>query len=161
MKITFVSNYINHHQLPFCRAMNEFGGDIEFFFIQTMPMEEKRINMGWSVDEASMDFVVLYYEDEERARDLIINSDVVMFGWTEGIAEDLREIRFNSGKLSFCVSERIYREGQWKSVSPRGRAKKKLEHVRFKDKPVYLLCVGAYVASDFEIIGAYPGKKLK
>ncbi len=141
--------------------MSSIGGDIEFFFIQTMPMEEKRVSMGWSVDMTAMDFLVLYYEEEERAKDLILNSDVVMFGWTEGIAQDLREERFNSGRLSFCVSERIYREGQWKSISPRGRANKIREHVRFKDKPVYLLCVGAYVASDFEIIGAYPGRKLK
>lgn len=138
-----------------------FGEDVEFFFIQTMPMEEKRINMGWAVDENSMDFLVRYYEDEARARELILKSDVVLFGWTEGLAEDIRQERFGSGKLSFCVSERIFREGQWKSVSPRGRAKKHMEHVRFKDKPVYLLCVGAYVASDFDIIGAYPGKKLK
>lgn len=141
--------------------MRELGEDIEFYFVQTMPMEEKRLNMGWAVDESSMDFIVLYYEEEERARELVLDSDVVLFGWTEGIAQDLREERFDSGKLSFCVSERIYREGQWKSISPRGRAKKRMEHVRFKNKPVYLLCVGAYVASDFEIIGSYPGKKLK
>ena len=30
-----------------------------------------------------------------------------------------------------------------------------------KDAPVYLLCHGAYVASDFQIIKAYPNKKFK
>ena len=30
MVITFVSNYINHHQLPFCRAMDKMKDEVEF-----------------------------------------------------------------------------------------------------------------------------------
>ena len=44
MRITMVSNYINHHQLPFSDAMYELCG--EYCFVQTMPMEQKRIDMG-------------------------------------------------------------------------------------------------------------------
>ncbi len=161
MVITFVSNYINHHQLPFCKEMSSQIDDVEFYFIQTMPMEEKRKNMGWGLDEKSLPFVVLYYEQKERAKELIRESDVVLFGWTEGIISDDRSLRLSSGKLSFCVSERIYREGQWKMISPRGLKNKYNEHIRFKSNPVYLLCTGAYVASDFALIGAYPGKMLK
>ncbi|MBQ8030387.1 MAG: glycosyltransferase family 4 protein [Butyrivibrio sp.] len=161
MQITFVSNYINHHQLPFCKAMLEAGSDIDFHFIQTMPMEEKRVSMGWAVDEKSLDFVVLYYEEKERAQQLILDSDVVLFGWTEGETEELEKKRLSSGKLSFRVSERLYREGQWKFISPKGLIKKYHQHFVYKDKPVYLLCTGAYVASDFELIKSYPDKRLK
>ena len=141
--------------------MNSFGQDVEFFFIQTMPMEEKRRSMGWSVDENAIPYLVLSYKDERRAKELILTSDVVLFGWTEGRLLELRDERLSSGKLSFCVSERIYREGQWKMISPRGLISKYREHVRYKRKPVYLLCTGAYVASDFSLIGSYPGKMLK
>ena len=141
--------------------MTSLGKDVEFFFIQTMPMEEKRRSMGWEVDEASIPYLVLSYEDENRAKELILGSDVVLFGWTEGMLSSLRDERLSSGKLSFCVSERIYREGQWKMISPRGLMNKRKEHVRYKNKPVYLLCTGAYVASDFSLIGSYPGKMLK
>ncbi len=161
MVVTFVSNYINHHQLPFCRAMQDVAGDVEFWFVQTMPMEEKRVNMGWGVDESTLPFLVLYYNEEQRAKELIENSDVVLFGWTEGLTADLEKKRLSSGKLSFRISERIYREGQWKFVSPRGLASKYHEHFVYRDKPVYLLCTGAYVASDFNLIKSYPGKKLK
>ena len=58
MVITFVSNYINHHQLPFCRAMSALE-DVEFHFIQTMPMEQKRVEMGWAVDVSGFPFVSL------------------------------------------------------------------------------------------------------
>jgi len=159
--ITFVSNYINHHQLPFCRAISAFGEEAEFYFVQVMPMEEKRKSMGWAVDETAIPFLVLYYKDRERAMQLILESDVVLFGWTEGRITDLEEKRLSSGKLSFRVSERIYREGQWKFISPRGLIAKYKEHIRYRNKPVYLLCTGAYVASDFNLIKAYPGKMLK
>ena len=45
MTFTFVSNYINHHQLPFCEALYKRLGK-GFVFIQTMPMEAERVEMG-------------------------------------------------------------------------------------------------------------------
>ena len=50
MKLIFVSNYFNHHQLPFCDALYELlEGD--FCFLQTQPMEEERVKMGWQAEE--------------------------------------------------------------------------------------------------------------
>ena len=141
--------------------MSSRSDGTEFYFIQTMPMEEKRRSMGWAVDEKKIPYLILCYEDEERAKELIENSDVVLFGWTEGLTADLEKKRLSSGKLSFRMSERIYREGQWKVVSPRGLVNKYHEHFVYRKKPVYLLCTGAYVASDFNLIKSYPGKKLK
>ncbi len=160
MVITFVSNYINHHQLPFCCAISA-REDVEFHFIQTMPMEQKRIEMGWAVDVNDYNFVSLLYENREVCENLILNSDVTIFGWTEGSIEDLERRRLSSGKLSFRVSERIYREGQWKAISPKGLIHKYNEHIRYRKMPVYLLCAGAYVASDFSLIHSYTGKMLK
>ncbi|SFC17288.1 glycosyltransferase [Butyrivibrio sp. YAB3001] len=160
MVISFASNYINHHQLPFCDAMNKMD-NVEFHFIQTSPMEQKRIDMGWGVDVSKYPFVSLLYEEKEKCEELILNSDVTIFGWTDGAIKNLEEKRLLSGKLSFRVSERIYREGQWKFISPKGLLNKYYEHIRYRNYPVYLLCAGAYVASDFSLIHSYPGKKLK
>lgn len=160
LSVTFVSNYINHHQLPFCRAMAE-QPDVSFHFIQTMPMEQKRIEMGWGVDPGAFSFVSLYYEKEDECKRLILDSDVTIFGWSEGLIADIEEQRLSSGKLSLRMSERIYREGQWKFLSPRGLINKYHEHIRYRRKPVFLLCTGAYVASDFSLIHSYPDKMLK
>ena len=35
------------------------------------------------------------------------------------------------------------------------------EHIRYRKQNVYLLCAGAYTASDFHMIGAYPGKMFR
>ena len=161
MVVTFVSNYINHHQIPFCNALKKEVGEGSFHFIQTSPMEKERIEMGWSVDPKTYDYVVLYYENREKCEKLISDSDVVIFGWSDGLIEDIEKKRLSSGKLSFRLSERIYREGQWKAISPRGLVKKYHEHFVYRNKPVYLLCAGAYVASDFDLIHCYPHKKLK
>ncbi|WP_051594228.1 MULTISPECIES: glycosyltransferase family 4 protein [unclassified Butyrivibrio] len=161
MVITFVSNYINHHQIPFCDAMSSLFEDVEFHFVQAMPMEEKRITMGWAVNPKDYPYVSLFYEDKKYCEDLILNSDVVIFGWTEGITSDLERRRLASGKLSFRVSERIYRGSRIKWLTPRGLLKKYDEHIRYRKKPVYLLCAGAYVSADFKLIHAYPRKMLK
>ena len=51
MKLSFVSNYINHHQIPLSDALYEKLGD-SYHFIQTEPMERERAEMGWGLGEA-------------------------------------------------------------------------------------------------------------
>ncbi|MDO4284112.1 MAG: glycosyltransferase [Eubacteriales bacterium] len=158
MTITFVSNYINHHQIPFCEACRERLGD-DFAFIQTEPMEEDRVAMGWAVDVRALPYVSLFYEQEEEARRKIRESDLVLFGWTG--CDELAQERLLAGKPLVRVSERLYREGQWKAISPKGLYHKYQEHIRFRNAPAYLLCAGAYVASDFALLHSYPGKKYR
>lgn len=158
VKTVFISNYMNHHQKPFSDAMYAALGE-EYHFIQTEPMAREREDMGWGLDAARIPYVVFSYREEERCRALLDEADLVLAGWTE--RTDLFLPRMEAGKLTLRLSERIYREGQWKAVSPRGLLAKYREHVRFRNKPVYLLCIGAYVAADFALIGAYPGKMLK
>lgn len=156
MRLTIVSNYINHHQIPMSNALYERLG-ADFAFIQTSPMEEDRVKMGWGSEVSDIPYLKLYYEEEASCADLMLESDIVVFGGVED--ESYIKPRLNAGKIVIRASERLYREGQWKSISPRGRKKKYEDHTQYADAPVYLLCHGAYVASDFAIVQAYPGKK--
>ena len=155
MTFTFVSNYINHHQIPLCDALWQKLGE-GFTFIQTMPMEEERVAMGWGVNVRELPYVQCLYEEEYESLKKIAESDVVLFGWTG--REDLAASRLASGKATMRVSERLYREGQWKMISPRGLVNKYHEHIKYRKKNVCMLCAGAYAASDFHLIGAYPDK---
>ena len=155
MRITMVSNYISHHQLPFSDAMFELC--MEYSFVQTMPMEQKRIDMGWAVDPTTIPYVIENYKEPDKARRAIDEADLLIVGWIED--ETIVSGRLRSGKPVFRISERIYREGQWRFISPKGLARKYREHISLKKYPVYLLCNGAYVASDFKLIGAYPHRK--
>ena len=155
MKITMISNYINHHQIPFSKAFYEEEG-IEYCFIQTEPMEEERVKMGWGLDPKSLPYVKLLYEEEETCKKLIMESDILLVGWQE--REELIKPRLDADKFTIRMSERLYREGQWRAISPRGLLRKYKEHTKYRKGNVYLLCYGAYVPSDFQIVRAYPGK---
>lgn len=157
IKLVFVSNYINHHQIPLCNALHErLNGS--FAFIQTEPMEDERVRMGWQ-EEKELPYMKYYYKEEDICKNLIAESEVVMFGGTDD--ESYITERLQSGRPVIRYSERLYKEGQWKAVSPRGLVKKYRDHTRYRRHPVYLLCAGAYVPSDFHIVRAYPRKMLK
>lgn len=158
MKITMISNYINHHQIPFSNALYEKLGE-DYHFIQTEPMEEERIQMGWGVEAERIPYVVFLDKQLELCKQLIDESDVLLVGWME--REDLIVERLNSNKLTIRISERLYREGQWKAISPKGLIRKYKEHTSHRKNPVYLLCAGAYVPSDFSIVKAYPNKMFR
>ena len=158
MKVTFVSNYINHHQIPVSnRLFERLGAD--YAFVQTEKMEEERVQMGWNPDTASLPYLLLYEKDPEGAMGRIMDSDVVIFGGTD--EESYIKPRLRAGKIVIRYSERIYKTGQWKFISPRGLKKKYEDHTQYRKSPVYLLCSGAYVASDFNLVRAYPKKKMK
>lgn len=162
MKVVFVSNYINHHQIPFCSAMQrllqENSARGEFVFVQTEPMEEQRVRMGWDAS-GRPDYVRCSYQEPEACRQLILQADVVLFGGTDD--ESYIRERLEQGKPVVRISERLYKTGRWKAVSPRGLRKKYIDHTRYRRAPVYLLCAGAYVASDFYLVRAYPGKMFR
>lgn len=157
MKTVFVSNYINHHQIPFCNAMNRLL-EGEFAFVQTEAMEEHRVKMGWHAAQQP-DYVRRFYEEPQECRRLILESDMVLFGGTDD--ESYIQERLAGGKPVIRISERLYKTGQWKAVSPRGLKKKYEDHTRYRKAQVYLLCAGAYVASDFHIVRAYPDKMFR
>ena len=155
-KFVMISNYLNHHQIPFCNAMAELLRG-SFTFLQTEPVEEERLRMGWK--EADYPYLVHYYKEPERGLRLIEEAEVVLFGGTDD--ESYIQPRLQQGKPVIRYSERMYKEAQWKAISPRGLLKKYRDHTQYRKKPVYLLCAGAYVPSDFHIVRAYPGKMLK
>lgn len=161
MKIVFVSNYFNHHQQPVSmeldRLCREDGGS--YTFIQTAPMEEERVKMGWGEVFCNTPYLTNYWENPARCQELIDRADAVIFGGTD--EECYIQNRLRAGRTVWRYSERLYKTGRYKFISPRGLYKKFLDHTRYAGKPVYLLCSGAYVAGDFRLVLAYPGRKFR
>ena len=157
MTVTFVSNYINHHQIPFCEAMCARIGE-DFVFVQTQEMEAERLAMGWKDVSGQLDWVVSWERERDLAVREILSCDLLIAGWAPEAQPVVAE-RLALHRPVFRISERIYKEGQWKFLSPRGLIAKYREHVRYRKEPYFLLCAGAYVASDFSLIRAFPDKK--
>ena len=151
-----------------------------FCFLQTQPMEEERVKMGWQAEERpyvryvqpdgtttggseAFTAVTGWTPDEEIAdnewQNLLLTADMVIFGGCDD--ESYIRERLAAGKPIFRYNERLYKEGQWKAISPRGLLQKYKDHTRYRKAPVYFLCAGAYVPCDLGIIHAYPEKMLR
>ena len=159
MKIIFFSNYLNHHQLPFCLAMNELT-DGQFVFVATNKISNSRIELGYRDMDSEYSFVIKEYETKnvETVEQLVLESDVAIFG---DCPEKYIRMRMEKNLLSFRIHERVYKTGIWKALSPRGIYYMVKNHTTYRNKELYMLCASAYTAYDFNLMGAYKNKCFK
>ena len=153
MKVTFFSNFLNHHQLPFCTEMVKILGD-DFKFVATEKIPAERIKLGYEDMNDMYDFVVKAYDRESEAYRLGIDSDIVIIG---SAPKCYIKKRLSQKKITFRYSERIFKRGfklkSFFSIFLNCTIKEK--------KNVYLLCSSAYTAFDYNLAGAYKGKTFK
>lgn len=160
MKITFFSNFLNHHQLPFCNEMYKILGK-DFKFVATEPIHQERLNMGYSDMSTMYPFTLNTYSDVksfEKALMLGSESDVVIIGSAPSI---FIKNRLKDNKLTFYYAERIFKEGRRKLLNPRLFLSLIKNHTLHKDKNLYMLCASAYTSADFSLVGAYLDKVYK
>lgn len=160
MKVTFFSNFMNHHQLSFCHAMNRLTGG-EFTFVATTAIPQEQLQLGYRDMNKQFPFVLTTYDNEQHvqmAEKLAIDSDVVIFG---SAPEKYLLLRLKENRLTFRYSERLYKEGLPLRKIPRAFAYAWLHHGRFMRKPLYMLCASAYTAADCAVFGNYWGRTYK
>lgn len=160
MKVTFFSNFLNHHQLPFCLAMDRLS-EGNFTFVATTPVPSERLNMGYHDMNKQYPFVLTTYdsaENEQLAQVLAMQSDVIITG---SAPEYYTKMRIEQGKLTFRYSERIYKRGLWRALSPRGLRFMLQNHRKYRNAPLYMLCASAYTPFDFSLTGSYLNKTYK
>ncbi len=149
MKIAFFSNFLNHHQLPLCLALNEMQ-DVEFVFVACEKITDERIGMGYEDMNEKYPFVVRAYEDYAEAEKIATEYDVAIFGSSPN---ELLALRMRENKLSFRFCERSLKKGAWRRFIPKTRKKINEGYVNYKDKNLYVLGSGAFVSSDLSLCG--------
>jgi len=149
MKVAFVSNYLNHHQIPFCTYMKRCCE--QFYFIAT---DTENI---WGYQEIVSAEYVYIYNDKNRSliNNIILQADIVIFGSSP---HELIQLRMAENKLSFLYSERFYRKGVWRRWNPRTLIKLYDRIVRYRKSNMYVLCASAFLPYDLKLIG-YPVNK--
>lgn len=161
MKIAFFSNYLTHHQIPFCEEMRKLPG-VEFAFISTMEMEADRKSGGWAL-EKEYDYELkawLSEENHRKALALAAECDVMLIG-SAPEAYVKHRMASHPKPLTFRYSERLYKGGRWRVLSPRGAIKRLQTFFRYMGKPLYMLCASAYTAGDLAMLGSYLGRCYK
>ncbi len=158
MTITFFSNFLNDHQLPFCNAIISKVGLNNFHFVAHEKIAEDRIQMGFEDMNETYSFVIKAFEggeQETQAKELMLDSDVVIIGYT--VNTPVKQ-RLSKNKLTFRYSERILKTGDLHLLDPRYQKGIFLDFTRFRNKPLYTLCASAYTARDLMLFG-YPRRK--
>ncbi len=159
LTVTFYSNFLLHHQTPFCEAMVKRLGE-NFHYVATEKIPEERINMGYH-DYTRESYAINAYEDDEqykRALDLAQTSDVVILGDAPNI---YIEQRLKEGKLTFRYSERYFKKGKIRILDPRVLRSCYLNDIRYRKSNFHMLCASAYTAGDCRFIRSYLNKTYK
>lgn len=155
MKVVFISNFLNHHQLPFCKAMLEYG--VDFHFVATEQIPTERTTLGYTDMNKQYPFVVRSYEDLALAKSIIQEADAVIDGTIHPSVWS-KEFALNGG-LTFHFSERLYKRADWTRFRPKAYHFVKDLYLQFKDLPnFYVLCAGAYVSRDLALWN-FPAEK--
>lgn len=143
--VVFVSNFLNHHQIPLCEAFVECCK--EFYFVATDIAGRGGYTGGYQ-KSTERDYVVHYNTEKDRAMDLIMRADAVIFGVcpTEMIIN-----RTNAGKLSFMYSENFFRHSKLRMLIPTTMRSIYNRALRFKNKNFYVLCASAYLPHDLSL----------
>ncbi len=152
MKITFVANPMNHHQLPFCQKMIELTRG-QFTYVSVEPLSEEQSKLGYA-NLNMLDFIIRYYENDEqkqRAMNHILNDDMVIFG---SCPDSLLEQRRDTGKHFIIYSERFFKKGTWRRFVPITMKKIQMRMLQFEDANVSVICSSAYLPYDLYLLKA-------
>ena len=144
LKIVFLSNYFNHHQKYLSEELNNLT-EGNYYFIETEPMENERLNMGWGMNEKPCYVKQNYTNDEAKSecQSLINSAEIVIIG---SAPEYLIEERKKQGKLIFRYSERIFKE---KNIDIFRWLKYTIKTFPQRNRNIYYLFSSAYASSDY------------
>lgn len=155
MKLVFLSNYYNHHQMPSCENWYRLT-DGAFTFVTTQPFSQERKALGWSDDTQAPFLLRLAPETEGAVAQQIREADVVIRG---DAPADLVRQRLAQGGPVFQYSERLFKHGY-------GRGKWLVRRVRYwlrigRYRSLYLLAASGYATGDYHKCGVFRGKSYK
>lgn len=158
MKITFVTNLINHHQICVADELFKYYGD-DYAYVAFEPIPGWLRKSGYQKIERC--YILKAYEstkNREIAKKLAYESDIVIIG---SAPEYLVKRRLEENKITFHYSERWFKHISYRLLSPRYWYSLYQNHTKYRNKRSYMLCASAFTASDVRKVRAYPDKCFK
>lgn len=160
MKVVFISNFLNHHQLPVAEELFKELGE-NYTFVSTAETPESFLNAGYP-DCRAKEYNLLAYRSEKQrvhARRIISEADFVIFG---AASFDWIRERRTLGKPIIIYSERWFKDftrhlfspGLWRNIL--------FEHLPWRSaKNIWVLCASAFLPNDLDWFGLYRGHRYK
>lgn len=158
MKITFLTNLVNHHQIHVADELfKHYGHDYTYVTFGKLPDWLRK----GGYEEIERSYVLKAYEstkNKELAEKLAYESDIVIIG---SAPEYLIKKRLEENKITFHYSERWFKRITYRLLSPKLWFKLYDDHIKYRNKRSYMLCASAFTAPDVRKVRAYPNKCFK
>jgi len=162
MHIVFIAAGLYHHISEITDALYEtYGENFHFFATDASVPKSIRI-MGHVEGMCSRPYYRSIHDSEKVSQDArywCTHADVGVIGC--GDCEEFLHLRMESGKLTFKLKERIFKKG----LTPQGRTAFADEiqriYSRYRNAPLYYLCIGHFAAHDLLSVGVPREKLLK
>ena len=159
MTLTFITNIINHHQVPIAdEFFKQLGYD--YTYITTEKTPDFLIKGGYD-GFVKKKYLLKAFENDanfELAKKIVSESDIVIIG---SAPEIFIKDRLDKNKLTFRYSERYIKKLDYHLLSPRLWRNWYNLHTRYRNKNLFMLCASAYAVNDMYKIFAYPNKCYK
>lgn len=157
-KVVFVSAFISPHIKPFCDILHQHYKDA-FIYIQMQRLTKERQALGYAYDKSDIPYVMDLTDNLVEQKRIVDGADCVIInsGTTNPI---LVEDRIRSNKLTFFANERLLKRGLLKFLDKRLWTQWRI-NLLGRNKNLYLLCFGAFVKHDFELIGFHKNRSFK
>lgn len=158
MKITYLTNLVNHHQIYVADELFKFYG-YDYTYVAFEPLPDWLRKGGYQEIERS--YVLKAYESKEnreKAERLAYDSDIVIIGTAP---EYLVRKRLKENKITFHYSERWFKRITLQYLSPRYWYRFYRNHTKYRNNRSYMLCASAFTSHDAKKVLAYPNKCFK
>lgn len=128
----------------------------------TSEVEGWRREQGWDLEKHyPYELNVKGGDDNfQAAVGLAKESEVLILGSAPEVYVSER-MKAGSEGITFRYSERIFKRGTWRFLSPRGLLGKYHTYYKYHNRKLFMLCASAYTSGDFRLQGCYLGKCYK
>lgn len=160
MKIVYISNFLNHHQMPVAEKLYELTGG-KYRFIEQEPMPESFRKGGYPTYDTTP-FLIQYWRSPSlalEAKRLVLEAEAVLYGNISDYS--IIRQRLEKGMLTFECGERWFKRGWINLLSPRLIKSQIYYHIFFRNKPLYRLNASAYAANDMARMYSFKNKMFK
>lgn len=151
MSFAFVSNFMNHHQLSFCKEMVDLLGEEQFSFIAMTPFNADKKTVGYQDMNEGYPWIIRAYESRKemmRARHVV---QVAKYAIINPAYIQFSKLRTDSKKITFLTSERILKRGTWMRLVPPKIVRTWRRYLQFKNDNFFVLCSSAYTTYDLSL----------
>ena len=151
--LVIASNFMDHYMLALSNELSACFKD--YYFVASEKLEDHYKNLGFK-DLNDAGCVIKAYEDKQKAREIILNADLVITG-SYAYQNHIRE-RMRKKKPVIYYSERLFKKED--------AIGKLLRFIKYNyrhggDKRSPLLCISAYAAGDYNSLGLFQGNTYK